>query len=56
MKLTTDQECRLDTDIQKARAILHCMAIALAGGVEKVDVVSLTDVALDYVKDADDIM
>lgn len=56
MKLSTEQESRLDTDIQKARAILHCMAIALAGGVQKVDVVSLTDAALDYVKDADDIM
>lgn len=56
MNLTEEQNTRLDFDIQKARAILDCMAIALAGGSENIDVVSLVDAARDYVKDADNIM
>lgn len=55
MNLTKEQENRLDFDVMKARAILQSMSTLLSTG-EDIDVVSLTDAALDYVNHAHEIM
>lgn len=55
MNLTKEQENRLDFDVMKARAILQSMSTLLLTG-EDIDVVSLTDAALDYVNHVHEIM